>query len=557
MKIKTLLVAALLASGFVSFAQVYPNHSATGVSTELCIRDFGAVPDSGKDAGPAFKEAFEACRNKGIHILRLGKGRYDIYPESATSREIFVSNTSSESECPSKFKNIGLLIEDIDGLTIEGDGAQLIFHGKQTMMAVIHSKNICIKNLEIDCKRPGGSEMVVEVVESQSVTLRFKKDSWYKISPEKKIELVGEGWKTEHPHCIEFDPESGHMCYSDNWSKLMQACAVEIKPGLVRFEISDTQSFKVGNTLTVRDHIRDEVGILNLESENITLSGLGVHYLHAIGVISQFCHNVTVENSAFEPSGDRILASSADFLHFSGCSGKVTVSGCRFSGAQDDPINVHGTYLALREKISPQEAVLRFMHHQTYGMQAFWPGDTVSFVNANSLQTKSVATVESVERLSDREVRLRISGDVPGDASEEKYVVENLSRTPEVEITDNFFTRTSTRGTLVTTPRKVVISGNTYLKTGMSAIFISGDANDWYESGAVKDVLIENNRFIDCAYNGSPGGAVISIEPTNTVDSSPVHGTIRITDNYFDLKGKVPVYSKSVANLVFENNSQE
>ena len=521
---------------------------------EVKVSDYGAIADSGQDAVPAFRAAIDACRESGASVLRLDPGQYDFYPDSATRREIFVSNTSSEIECPSKVKTIGILLENLDGLTVEGSGARLVFHGKQTQIAIIHSRGITLKNLEIDSFRPGGSEMVVESVESGRVIVRFKKDSWYEISPSGEISLVGEGWKTLYPHCIELDAESGHMRYSGNWNKLLGARACELKPGLVAFELADTQSFKVGNTITVRDRIRDEVGMLNLESSDITFSGLGVHYLHAIGIVSQFCRNVAVENVRFEPSddSDRILASSADFLHFSGCAGRVRVVGCRFSGAQDDPINVHGTYLAVKEIVSPREAVLRFMHHQTYGMQAFWPGDSVSFVNANSLQTLALTTVDSVCRLSDREVLLAFHDDVPKEVTSDGWVVENLSWTPEVEIIDNFFTRTSTRGTLVTTPRRVEIRGNTYLKTGMSAIYISGDANNWYESGAVKDVTISNNRFIDCAYNGSPGGAVISIEPTNTVDSLPVHGTIRILNNSFETPGKVPVYSKSVKNLVFE-----
>ena len=36
----------------------------------------------------------------------------------------------------------------------------------------------------------------------------------------------------------------------------------------------------------------------------------------------------------------------------------------------------------------------------------------------------------------------------------------------------------------------------------MSAILIEGDAEGWFESGPVSDVLIEGNIFVDCAYNG-------------------------------------------------------
>ena len=518
------------------------------------IRDFGVKPNTGKDVTADFNKALWQCREKGVKVLYLEKGVYDFWPDDAAQREIFVSNTSSETECPSKIKTIGLLLEDQHDLTIEGNGAELVFHGKLSMIALIHSSGIKLRNFHVDCERPGASEMMIEKVDGGEALLRFNKSSWYEITPEGRLELVGEGWKTEYPHCIEYDAQTGHMIYSTNWDIVQNSHVEEIEKGLVKVHVGETASFKEGNVLTVRDRIRDQVGILNLESEDLEFENLGIHSLHAIGVVSQFCRNVSFENVNFEPreGSGRILASSADFLHFSGCAGKVMVHGCRFSGAQDDCINIHGTYLVLDEIMSDKQMKLRFAHHQTYGMQAFWPGDTIALVNRNSLKTMSVAVVDSVCRLSDREVLLTVNQAIPSEILENEFVVENMTWTPETEISDNYFTRTSTRGILITTPRKSVIKDNVFDKVGMSGIFISGDANDWYESGAVKDLTISNNRFVDCAYNNGSKGAMILIEPTNTTDEAPVHENIKILGNQFESEGREPVVYKSVGNLVVE-----
>lgn len=525
---------------------------------ELCIRSLGVVPDTGQDVTAAFRNALEQCRSNGVRLLRLEEGVYDFWPEDAVAREIFVSNTSSREECPSKVKHLGLLIEDMQDFTIDGGGATLMFHGKQTMIALIHSRNITLRNFHIDCLRPGGSEMVIEKAEAGEVVLRFKPDSWYEIGPEGQLELVGEGWKTEHPHCIECDPQQDRMCYSGHWDQLHGSIARELEPGHVGFAVEETDSYKVGNVITVRDRYRDEVGILNLENEDVTFEDVDIHYLHAIGVVSQFSRNVTMRRVHCEPreGSGRILSSSADFFHFSGCAGKVNVVDCRFSGAQDDPINVHGTYLRVEEIPAADQLRVRFMHHQTYGMQAFWPGDSVSFVCAESLRTKAQAQIKNVKRLNDYEVLLTLEKPVPACVTPLEDVVENLSWTPEVEIRGCRFTRTSTRGTLVSTPRKVVIENNDYIRTGMSAILISGDANGWYESGAVKDVLIRNNSFIDCARNGGHHGAVISIEPTNRTDdpACPVHSGIKIIGNRFETWGNDPVYAYSAGDVLMEGN---
>ena len=111
--------------------------------------------------------------------------------------------------------------------------------------------------------------------------------------------------------------------------------------------------------------------------------------------------------------------------------------------------------------------------------------------------------------------------------------------------------------TLDTTVRKVVIENNTYYKTGMSAILIEADAEGWYESGPVKDVLIKGNTFIDCAYNGGPGHAVIAIHPSNKIIDAerPVHQNIRIEDNTFRTFDYPVLYAKSTAGLLFRNNT--
>ena len=98
------------------------------------------------------------------------------------------------------------------------------------------------------------------------------------------------------------------------------------------------------------------------------------------------------------------------------------------------------------------------------------------------------AIVSGVKRLSERTVQVTFDRAVPAALELDYDCVENMTCTPEVEIRGCYFTHTSARGTLVTTPRKVVIADNTYYKTGMSAILIEGDAEGWFESGPVKEL---------------------------------------------------------------------
>ena len=526
----------------------------------IFVSDYGIRPYTYENISGKFRTVLEDCKRSGAKVLVLENGRYDFWPEEACRRHYFISNTSSEEECPSKTKTIGIMLDQMHDLVIEGRGATLMFHGKMTMLALDRCRNIVLRHLHFDFERPGGSELTYTKVDDNGVEVTLHPDSRYEIV-DGRIRLIGEGWESKKNHCIEYDTASGRFSYSRGYDVLASSPAVETAPRVVRFATPPGFRPCVGNTLTVRDIIRDQVGMFIFQSENITLEELYVHYMPSLGIVNQYSKNLTLRDVACMPreGSGRILASGADFMHFSGCSGKIRILGCRYSGAQDDPISVHGTNLRAVSQSGDSTLQLRFMHPQTYGFEAFFAGDTVAFVKAPAMRRFAFATVTSVKRCTDRIWEVAFDRPVPDGLELNRDCVENISCTPEVEIRNCYFTCTSTRGTLMTTPRKVVIADNTYCKTGMSAILIEADTESWYESGPVKDILIEHNTFIDCAYNGHPERAVIALNPSNTeIDAdSPVHENIRIIGNKFQISGNPVLYAKSTGGLLFRDNEIE
>lgn len=524
----------------------------------LFVADFGAAPNTYQDAAKSIQNAVEACKRTGAKVLSFSKGRYDLWPADASKVEYFITNTSTESECPSKTKTVGLLLKEIKDLTIDGNGALLMFHGKMITLALEHCENITLKNIRFDFERPTMSEMRYTKSDSGEVEIALHRDSRYEIV-DKRLQLYGEGWKSSRIHCVEYDPETQTGRYSQGWNVLSGSEAREIAPGMVRFTTPTDFRPKPGHVLTVRDVVRDQVGLFIYESRNITLSQVNMHYMHGLGIVSQYSRNITIDQISCSPRPEsgRIMTSSADMMHFSGCAGKIKISHCRFEGAHDDMINIHGTNLRVVEKIDPQTVRLRFMHGQSYGFNAFFPGDEVAFVQAKTMERYAASQVTSVEKISEREINVRFNTPLPDGLEVGHDCVENMTWTPEVEVSHNYFTRTNTRGMLVTTPRKVRIENNTFYKTGMSAILIEGDAEGWFESGPVCDVLIRKNDFVDCGYQGGPGNAVIALSPSNTVIDAdrPVHRNVRIEENTFRAFDYPILYAKSTADLLFKNNT--
>jgi hypothetical protein len=283
-----------------------------------------------------------------------------------------------------------------------------------------------------------------------------------------------------------------------------------------------------------------------------------MRYMHGMGILSQFSENVTMNNVRCAPTKEsgRRMASSADFMHFVGCSGLVKIENCYLDGAHDDNVNIHGIHLRITRQLSPNELVVKFMHHETYGFEAYFAGDEVEFINSKTLNSYAKNRVAKAEELNNFEIKLTLANSLPTNISPDDCL-ENVTRTPEVQIRNNRFGGTNTRGVLLTTRRKSVIENNIFFRTGMHAILISDDANSWYESGMVTDVTIRGNTFIDCAYKSSPR-SIIAIIPENKELAKPVHSNIRIKNNTFKMApGYLPFTAKSTQNIQFTGNSIE
>ena len=494
-------------------------------------------------------------------VLYFPEGRYDFWPDKAERREYFVSNTSSETECPSKIKNIALLFENATDITVDGNGSLFVFHGKMITFGLDNCENITIRNLNVDFERPSMTEIAIEELHPDYIIGKIHPDSKYTIV-DGKVRFYGEGWgMNDNFFSILTDTVNGTCAYS-SWEPVGDANASEIEPFKLKLKNDFSNvNYKEGQILTTRSHFRDHVGIFVNRSKNISLDDVALHYMHGLGVVSQFSENLSYNKVDITPWRGRTIAAFADGMHFSGCKGHIEIKDCRFKGLHDDPINVHGTYLKIEKIDSPDTVTLKFMHSQTYGMQPFFENDTVAFIESKTLCKAGYTTVKSVKRISERLVQVSLSEPLPKNITA-GYCLENITWTPSLHVSGCRMEMTNTRGLLVSTPKKVVIENNHFYRVGMYAILIAADANSWYESGAVNDVLIRNNVFDACAYNFfyDNNSYVIAIEPENheRMKNHWVHRNIRIENNIFNVySDNLVLKAKSTSNLYFGNNTIE
>lgn len=244
----------------------------------------------------------------------------------------------------------------------------------------------------------------------------------------------------------------------------------------------------------------------------------------------------------------------------SGVKGTVKITGNVFDGAHDDAINIHGTYLEVTGRPTPNTLTLEYRHNETAGFPQYHPGDEVEIVDKRTMVAVPgvTAKVVSVDGPSGQDhdksltsMTVTFDQPLPDSVRPWDFVVENTTYTPTVQISGNTFRDIPTRGVLVTTRKPVVIENNVFDGMSMASIFISSDAYQWYESGPVRDVLIRGNTFL------RPASPVIFVEPTNQVldPAQPVHRNIRVESNTFKTGDVRLLDAKSVGGITFNSNT--
>lgn len=526
--------------------------------TTIKVSDYGLKPDSKVNSISAIIKAVNECKKHPGSILKFEKGRYDFWPDSTFTKEYFESNTTDNNP-----KKLGVLLEDCKGLTVDGQGSEFIFHGAMQPFTIDNSQNITIRNVSVDWDIPLTAQARVLATSPKNIDLEIDTLQFpYEITGGKLV-FVGENWKAEPSGYMEYEANTHRIaagtgdegCVLGNWSNYP---VEELKPGTVRMNGQFTRTPAVGNYLILRHSPRDHAGIFIQESTDVTLENINIYHTAGLGILSQFSRNLTYTNvkSIPNPAKNRYLSGHDDGFHISNCAGLVKITGCEFGGLMDDPINVHGTSVKIIEKIDNQKLKCRFMHEQSTGMEWGHLNDTVGFIENESMRTLAKGVVKSFSKMNRDEFVIELNQPIPveivaGDA------VENLSWSPAVTITKCKFGSCRARGLLVSTPGKVLIDANEFESSG-SAILIAGDANGWYESGAVSDVTISNNIFKDACMTSMYQfcEAIISIDPIiPAIDSlKPFHRNINIEKNTFNAFDYPVLYAFSVDGIRFNNN---
>lgn len=506
------------------------------------------TPDGRSDHTPAIRSALA---DTGVRRLVFAPGRYDFHPGRGAEHYVFPSNNDEG------LKRVAFPLLDRAGFEIDAPGALFVFHGGIVPFLILRSTGVRLRGFTLDWAVPFHGEAEVLASDAQGVELRVR-DGFPCRVVHGRVQFGPPEIRYDLRNILEFDPVRRETAYlvRDNYGIGARCQARELAPGRLRLDADFSEPRPApGNILALMGERRDFPAIVVNRCEDLLVEDVRLHHAGGMGLIAQRSADITLRRVHVVPPADgRLVSTTADATHFVNCRGQVRLLDCRFEQQMDDPANIHGIYARVAATALPEVLEARLMHRQQFGVELAAAGDRVELIDGETLETYHEAEVLAVEVLNKEFVLLTLDRP-PACASRPGDALGNLTWSADVEIRGCVCRGNRARGFLLSTAGKILVEDN-HLHVPGAAVLIEGDANFWFESGAVRDVLIRRNHFDNCNY-GVWGRAAIQVTPGIAEArraGSRYHRNIRVEENTFTAFHPRVVHAHGVDGLVIARN---
>lgn len=256
----------------------------TTEATVIDVTRYGADPTGVQDSAEGIQAAIEAAKQvEGPVVLDFPKGEYQIYPDRAQKRELYISNTLSSNNgdrSTYKMKNIGILLEKMENVTLEGNNSSLIFHGKMMMFSTIGCKNVKIQNFDTDFQVPSVVSVTAEKVEGNTATLYVPECYNYSVSGTTVTWSSDVSPYTGAPywsytngvgHVQGFDMTTGTLTTSSDKFFSNVKSIEKVDGHRLKVTYNSAPSFQAGYGQQMRKTTRDHAAAFFWESDGVTM----------------------------------------------------------------------------------------------------------------------------------------------------------------------------------------------------------------------------------------------------------------------------------------------
>ncbi len=439
-------------------------------------------------------------------------------------------------------KNIFVGVSCKKDITIDGNGAEIVFSGLVNAFDFSNCENLTVKNISIDWSRPLFS--VGTIISSDKDGIIAEVDPEYPIAGGEPVVSYQD-----------FDPvlkRPGGHCIFENAENVKL-----LESGNVLLRGPEAETFPVGNKIIFR-HIYSYSSVFHLfNCKNVRFENVRISAGAGMGVIAHGCSDLSFFELTVAPSNERLMSVNCDATHFIACDGKIRFKNCCFEAMGDDATNVHGFYLRTIKTLSPGVILTSLdVTTQDFEVEAPRAGDTVEFAHAETLmpyEHHKRRTVLSVEQLEKQQFKIAFTAPLP-DGFKPGDMVTNLAKMAALDFESCTVKNIRGRAVLIQT-RNASVKDCTFIGCTGEGVHIN-TAVGWAESSAVENVIIEGNEFIDCGYGYTKYCDAVAVVIGTECERKliGVHNDIRIINNTI-VGERTGIFAECCENIALSGNS--
>lgn len=534
--IKTVIISLFIACTFSAFASG---------NKEFHVAEYGAVGDGITDDGQAIRDAIDAA-------IEAGEGAKVIFEEKTYRLAKY-----DGSRYHFNFKGV-------EGITIEGNGAEIINNPYNSIFSINESKDITLRGFEFDCFPLPFTQGTITSVDTDNGKFYLHIHEGYE-NPVKAYREIGKkpnwGWGV----CIdsqERERKPGaimHMFIQD-------VTEVDVDKKIICVELTDEYKKHISElaeddrfVITIK-YGPNGSNIAVSKSEDIHLEDYSI-YTAKYGMVHSFSYNtgriyVDGVNITFKPGTDRLITTPKDGFHCKHNSIGPIIEDGLFEGLLDDAINISVCpYWIKKDLGNNQYLIVRDGAKIGDKLMAYTPSTGAVIEDIEVLQIDPQASPKgkrdawSIITLSKPVPNVGLhQGDnyFPGGTDKMVFTgLYNVSQSGKDYIVRNNTFREQRRYGVLARASGGLIEGNSFIGVGGCGIYLTNEEGSFYEGPFPANTTIRDNTFINTTWN--------SVRVT-TKGRNVYAKNIKVVDNYFSgwsttLPGKSKAAAIDLSNI--------
>ena len=322
------LLAACVRDQKVASNPAAPAGDARREADVILFTDFGADPTGTRDCTGAARKAVESCRSLQHPTLQFPRGRYRFAAPDSAHLRIFD-------------------FQDLSGLTVDGQGSELLFAGRAHPFEFTLCHGVTIENLTIDWPEPPFSQGLVTATNDWSIDLEI--DPGYTV-PERLEDLYA---------LMDYDSATREPIGDLDVFATAFASLERIGPRVVRITlkrppeplkarfIHDTIQRLPGALMVLRHNLVFGDQVIDLaQCSQVLIDRVTVYSGPGMAVAADRVDGLEARHLQVipKPGTDRLMSTILDAFHGGFMTGEVRVEDCTFEAMGDDGVNIYTKY---------------------------------------------------------------------------------------------------------------------------------------------------------------------------------------------------------------------